>query len=315
MSANAGSPGPIVVNVNGRIFDRNEADTQAAGRISVFDRGYLYGDSLYEVCRTYGGRLFAMKEHLERMERSAALCHMTLSQPLSEYADQMRKTVDAFHRTSGKQGSKAEAYCRIIVSRGTGKIGFGLRCLESPTQYAVIAQPLEEPTAAQFEKGATLQVSARIRNDRRALDPAMKSGNYLNSLLAYLEANQADFDDAILCDFDGHVTEGTTFNVGYIRRGILATPPLDVGILDGITRRRLLAHAREIGLRVREIRFPKERMYEADEVFLCSTIREAFPVTRLDDRRIGDGKPGPWTRKLQKAFRESALRELEKGSK
>jgi branched-chain amino acid aminotransferase len=296
------------INVNGRIFDRKALDSHAEGRISVFDRGYLYGDSLYEVCRTYGGQLFAMKEHLERMAKSAALCHMTLSQPLSEYADQMRKTVEAFHRAIGHK--KSEVYCRIIVSRGIGKIGFGLKCLESPTQYAIIAQPLDEPSREQFEKGAALQFSHRVRNDRRALDPAMKSGNYLNSLLAYLEAVDAGLEDAILCNFDGHVTEGTTFNVGYIRRGILATPPLDIGILDGITRRRLLTHARELGLSVREVRFPKERMFEADEVFLSSTIREAFPVTRLDDKRIGDGKPGPWTRKLQKAFREAALKEL-----
>jgi branched-chain amino acid aminotransferase len=141
----------------------------------------------------------------------------------------------------------------------------------------------------------------------------MKSGNYLNSLLAYLEAAGDGFDDAILCNFDGHVTEGTTFNVGYIKRRCLATPPLDVGILDGITRRRLIRIAREIGLEVREVRFPKERMYEADEVFLSSTIKEAFPVTRLDQKRIGDGKPGAWTRKLQKAFREQALAELARG--
>lgn len=304
------APLQAYVNVNGRIFDRKALDSQVEGRISVYDRGYLYGDSLYEVCRTYGGKLFAMKEHLERLEKSAALCHMKLSQPLSEYADQMRKTVEAFHHAAGQ--NKTEVYCRIIVSRGIGKIGFGLKCLESPTQYVVIAQPLDEPSREQFEKGAALQFSQRVRNDRRALDPAMKSGNYLNSLLAYLEAADAGFDDAILCNVDGHVTEGTTFNVGYIRRGILATPPLDIGILDGITRRRLITHARELGLSVREVRFPKERMLDADEAFMSSTIREAFPITRLDGNRIGDGKPGPWTRKLQKAFGEAALKEMAK---
>jgi branched-chain amino acid aminotransferase len=297
-----------IVNVNGQIFQQKEAETRAEGRISVFDRGYLYGDSLYEVCRTYGGKLFAMPEHLERLEKSAALCHMVLSQPLDEYARQMEATVREFQHRAGRHD--AEAYCRIIVSRGVGRIGFGLRCLESPTQYVVIVQPLEEPTAQQFEKGAALQFSHRLRNDRRALDPAMKSGNYLNSLLAYLEASALEFDDAVLCNSEGHVTEGTTFNVGYIRRGILATPPLDVGILDGITRRRLFAACRQLGLPYREVRFPKERMLEADEVFLCSTIKEIFPVTRLDDRVIGKGVPGPWTRKLQKAFRQAATQAL-----
>lgn len=295
-----------LVNVNGQIFEQKEAESRAEGRISVFDRGYLYGDSLYEVCRTYGGKLFAVREHLERLEKSAGLCHMVLSQPLETYAQQMHETVQAYHRRLGK--NDAEVYCRLIVSRGVGKIGFGLRCLQSPTQYVIIAQPLDEPTSEQFEKGAALQFSARVRNDRRALDPAMKSGNYLNSLLAYLEASAREFDDAILCNFEDHVTEGTTFNVGYIRRGILATPPLDVGILDGITRRRLFDVCGELGLPYREVRFPRERMFEADEVFLCSTIKEIFPVTRLDDRKIGKGTPGPWTRKLQKAFRQAAVR-------
>ena len=224
---------------------------------SVFDRRLsLHGDSLYEVCRSgYGGRLFAVKEHLDRLEKSAALCQMTFSQPIAEYADQMHKTVTAFHRAVGHEDT--EIYCRLIVSRGVGRIGFGLRCLESPTQYAIIVQPLDEPTREQFEKGLALQFSHRLRNDRRALDPAMKSGNYLNSLLAFLDASREDFDDAILCNAEDHVTEGTTFNVGYIRNGILATPPLDIGILDGITRRRLLKHAERIGLRVREVRFPR----------------------------------------------------------
>jgi branched-chain amino acid aminotransferase len=301
----------VLINVNGQIFTRAEAETRAEGRVSVFDRGYLYGDSLYEVCRTYRGKLFAVKEHLERLEKSAALCHMTLSQSLSEYAEQMEKSVQAFHRQAGR--AEAEAYCRIIVSRGVGKIGFGQSCVQTPTQYVIITQPLDEPSAQQFEKGYALQISSRIRNDRRALDPAMKSGNYLNSLLAYLEASSDGFDDAILCNHDGHVTEGTTFNVGYIRRGMIATPPLDVGILDGITRRRLFDVARELGIPMREVRFPRERMLEADEVFLLSTIKEVFPVTRLDDRKIGGGKPGPLTRKLQQAFRESALKRISQG--
>ena len=287
-------------------FLRTRREASAQGRISVFDRAYLYGDSLYEVCRTYHGRLFAVQEHLERLEKSALLCRMILAQPLSEYAEQMQKTVAAYQKSLGQ--SDAEAYCRIIVSRGVGRIGFGLKCLETPTLYTIIVQKLEEPTPEQFKQGAALQISHRIRNDRRALDPAMKSGNYLNSLLAYLEASSSGFDDAILCNEEGHVTEGTTFNVGYIRRGIIATPPLDIGILDGITRRRLFDVARRLELPIREVRFPRERLNEADEAFLCSTIKEVFPITRIDDHKIGDGKPGPLTRKLQQAFRESATK-------
>jgi branched-chain amino acid aminotransferase len=298
-----------LINVNGQMFDRETADSRAEAKISVFDRGYLYGDSLYEVCRTYGGKLFMAREHLVRMAKSAELCRMAFSQPLSLYLSEMEKTLAEFHRSTGKP--KDEAYVRIIVSRGIGRIGFGTACVESPSQYVVIVQPLEEPTAEQFKKGFALQVSERLRNDRRALDPAMKSGNYLNSLLAFLEAAEEDFDDALLCNHDGHVTEGTTFNVGYIRRGIIATPPLDIGILDGLTRRLLFEIAAELGIPMRETRFPRERLYEADEVFMCSTIKEVFPVTRVDGKKIGNGGPGPITRKLRDAFRKTATSRLD----
>ena len=132
----------------------------------------------------------------------------------------------------------------------------------------------------------------------------MKSGNYLNSLLAYLDAATGGYDDALLCNADGHVTEGTTFNVGYIRRGIIATSPLNIGILDGITRRALLGYAHKLGIPVRETRFPKERLYEADEVFVTSTIKEILPVTKLDGRKIGTGTCGKITLKLREGFRD-----------
>jgi branched-chain amino acid aminotransferase len=294
-----------VINVNGQIFSRKEADSRAEARISVFDRGYLYGDSLYEVCRTYGGKLFLAREHLDRLVSSAQLCHLKLSQSADLYLTEMERTLGEYYRNE-----KGEAYVRLIVTRGVGKIGFGLACVESPTQYVIIVQPLEEPTAAQLKKGYSFQISTRLRNDRRALDPAMKSGNYLNSLLAYLESASLGYDDALLCNDEGHVTEGTTFNVGYIRRGIIATPPLDIGILDGLTRRLLFDLARELRIPMREVRFPRERLLEADEVFMCSTIKEVFPVTRIDGHKIGGGTPGPVTLRLRQAFRQAALRKI-----
>ncbi len=283
-----------IINVNGEIVPGDRA------RVSVFDRGYLYGDSLYEVARTYDGEFFGLNEHLERLQRSAELCHMTLGQSLQQYRDEMVRTFEAFRRMPGQSG--AEAYVRLIVTRGVGKIGFHLNCLKTPTQYVIIAQPVEAPTAEQYRKGCALQVVSRIRNDSRALDPAMKSGNYLNSVLAYLEASREGFDDALMCNFDGHVTEGTTFNIHYVKRGILVTPPLDIGILDGITRRFLLEIAREQGIPYRETRFPKERLYEADEVFLTGSVKEIFPVTRVDRVTIGTGKPGPITDRLHAAY-------------
>jgi branched-chain amino acid aminotransferase len=287
-------PKNILVNVNGEFFSAENA------KVSVFDRSYIYGDSLYEVARTYGGYFFELDGHLKRLAKSAELCHMVLGQSLETYHNEIMRTLAEWKKMSGNQ--KREAYCRIIVSRGEGRIGFGLPCLTSPTLFTIIVQTLEPPTAEQFQKGFHFQVSKRLRNNPRALDPAMKSGNYLNSLLAYLEAASESYDDALLCNDEGHVTEGTTFNIFYIRRGIIATPPLDIGILDGITRREVIQMCRDSGLEVREVRFPKERLYEADEVFMTSSIKEIFPVTRLDGRKIGNGTPGKLTRKLHDQF-------------
>ena len=288
----------VVVNINGQIIASEHPELDA--KVSVFDRSFLYGDSLYEVARTYSGRFFALDEHLKRLEASASLCRMVLGQSLEHYAAEIQRTFDEFH----EKKPDSEAYCRLIVSRGVGTIGFGLECLLTPTQYVIIVQPLQSYSSAEFRKGRKLQVAHRLRNDRRALDPAMKSGNYLNSVLAYLEATSEDFDDAILLNADGHVTEGTTFNVGYVRRGIVATPPLDIGILDGITRRWIIEVAAELGIPVREVRFPKERLYEADEVFMTSSIREVFPVPQVDQHKIGNGSPGPITLKLAEGLRK-----------
>jgi branched-chain amino acid aminotransferase len=293
-----------IINVNGHILNSENA------KVSVFDRGFLYGDSLYEVVRTYDGKPWGMDEHLERLLKSAELCQMKLGQTTDVYKQQILQTLKAFRSAH----SSKEAYIRLIVTRGVGRIGFGLNCVLTPTQYVVIVQPLDPPTDAQFEKGYRMKISRRLRNDPRALDPAMKSGNYLNSLLAFLEAtdNQTGekFDDALLCNQEGHLTEGTTFNIFYVKRGIVVTPPLEIGILDGITRRETLQLCRETGIPAREVRFPRERLHEADEVFLTSTIKEVFPISQVDDRVISGGKPGPVTRKLRDGFREFVTRNL-----
>lgn len=286
-----------IINVNGQIMNAEEA------KVSVFDRGYLYGDSLYEVVRSYSGEFFHLDEHLERLEKSAQLCRMILGQSLKVYRDEIYRTFQIFR--SRPKNAHCEAYARIIVSRGVGKIGFDLQCLLSATQYTIIIQPVETPTPEKYKKGLNLRISDRLRNDRRALDPAMKSGNYLNSLLAYLEAAAENYEDALLCDSEGYVTEGTTFNIFYVRRGILATPPLDVGVLDGITRRHVLQLADLAEIPVREVRFPRERLFEADELFVTSSIKEVMAVTQLDRKKIGDGKPGKVTRQLHEAYRKS----------
>lgn len=302
---------PAVLNIQGKLlFPGQEA-------ISVFDRSYLYGDSLYEVMRSYDGKILQshLHAHLERLFSSAKLCKMTLNQTSQDYKKEIERTIEFFHEQPFGKNSKSDRpvdiYCRIIVSRGVGKIGFGHSQLLSPTLFSIIVQPVDKPSEAAHERGVHLKVIERIRNDRRALDPAMKSGNYLNSLLGYLESSEAGFDDALLADSEGSITEGTTFNVFYVRRNIICTPPLEVGILDGITRRTILRLAQENHLETREVRFPKERLYEADEVFISSTLKEVMAVTKIDQNLIQDGRPGNMTRKLRKIFQKEIQLEIQ----
>jgi branched-chain amino acid aminotransferase len=294
-----------LINLNGRIIPLAEAN------VSVFDRSFLYGDSLYEVVRTYEGKPFRLREHLERMEKSAVLCSMKFSQGIDEYHREILRSIDAYRAQPGR--ASEDVYVRIVVSRGSGKIGFGLGNLETPTLYVIIVEPISMFPNKPFSQGTKLQISSRIRNSPKALDPAMKSGNYLNSLLAYLSAADSGFDDALMVDHQGFLTEGTTYNLFYVNRGIIATAPLDVGILDGITRRAVIDLSVELGIPVREVRFPKEYLYEADEVFVTSSLKEVLPVLDIDGKKINKGKPGPVAARLAEAFRELVKRELELG--
>ncbi len=300
-------PSEILVNIDGTLFgpgsqgrNQNPFHSLEDAKISVFDRSYLYGDSLYEVVRTYDGVPTFMKEHLDRLCQSGEHCHMDLNPEISRFEREMLRSIRAYQEAMGP--TCPELYCRIVVSRGVGRIGFGKSFLESPIRFTIIVQPLNPPSKEAFEKGTALQVVKRERNSPRALDPAMKSGNYLNSLLAFLEAQDAGFDDALLADAQGFMTEGTTFNLFYVKRGIVVTSPLDVGILDGITRKHVIEVAQKNAIPIRVVRYPASRLHEADEVFLTSTIKEVFPITRVDHVKIGNGKPGPITRRLKALF-------------
>jgi branched-chain amino acid aminotransferase len=291
-----------LINLNGKIIPIAEA------KVSVFDRSFLYGDSLYEVVRTYQGKPFRLKEHLARMEKSAALCQMVFSQSSDEYEHEILRSIEAFRAQKGHEHD--DVYARIIVSRGSGKIGFGLGNVETSTLYVIIIEPISMFPNKDFKVGAKLQISKRVRNHPKALEPAMKSGNYLNNLLAYLTAADAGYDDALMLDHQGFMTEGTTYNLFYVNRGIVATSPNDVGILDGITRRAILNLCIQNHIPCREVRFPKDYLYEADEVFVSSSLKEVMPVMNLDGKKIGNGKPGPVTTRLKELFDELVRNEL-----
>lgn len=296
---------PVFVNLNGQLFFPEQ--TQDRAHVSVFDRSFLYGDSLYEVVRTYRGKPLGLDEHLDRLEQSAQLCQMRLTLSRQELEARMRSTLDAYLKGTGGKNPNGEAYVRVIVSRGSGAIGFSLKNIETENTVVIMVHALQEPSRAMLERGLHLHVSPRLRNDRRALDPAMKSGNYLNSLLAFLSAESLQQDDALLCDAHGFLTEGTTFNLFYVKRSRVVTPPLESGILEGITRRHILRIAREAGLETREVFFKYESLIEADEVFASSSIKEVFPVTRIlhsggEGSRVAQGQMGPITRLLRERF-------------
>jgi branched-chain amino acid aminotransferase len=286
---------PALCNVEGRLSPPEEAV------VPVLDRGFLYGDSVYEVVRTYRGRPFELQRHLERMDRTAQ--RIALALPARErIVKELQRTLDA--------AGNPESYARIIVTRGVGKFGLGLHNAEGLNRLIILVRPLELPAPEMYERGLSMAVVKTRRNPPQALDPALKTGNYLNNILALREAHDAGCDDAILLDLQGRVTEATTSNIFFVQRGVMITPPLLLGMLEGVTRHLAIEVARGEGILVREEPHGPEALAAADEVFVTSTIREVMPVTSLSflesgeqKRVVGDGKPGPLSRRLLDAFR------------
>jgi branched-chain amino acid aminotransferase len=292
---------PILVNVEGRLVPPEQAF------VSVFDRGFLYGDSVYEVARTYGGRPFELGKHLDRMDRSAERIGLVLP-PRKAIESEIQRTLDA--------AKNPESYVRVVVTRGEGKFGLSPHYAEGLSRLFVIVRPLEPAPREHYERGLKVAVTLTRRNPVACLDPSLKTGNYMNNILALREAHAAGADDALLLDLRGKVTEASTSNIFFVQQGVVVTPPLALGMLQGVTRTVVMDVARGEGLIVREEPFGPEALGAADEVFVTSTIREIMPVTSLvllggpaaDVRRIADGKQGPVTRRLHEAFNRYVAR-------
>jgi branched-chain amino acid aminotransferase len=285
------------LNVEGKLCPPEEAV------VPVTDRGFLYGDSVYEVVRTYGGRVFELDRHLKRMEQSAERIGLVLP-PRVKIVHELQRTLDA--------AKNPESYARIIVTRGDGEFGLGAHLAGSQSRLIFMVRPLVLPSEEQYEKGLSLAVARTRRNSPLTLDPALKTGNYLNNVMALREAHAAGADDAVLLDLQGRVTEATTSNIFFVHNNVIVTPPLRLGMLEGVTRAVTLIVAQREGLMTREEPHGPEALAAADEVFLTSTIREVMPVTRLiflesteePKRPVGDGKPGPIARRLRAAFKK-----------
>lgn len=277
----------IRVHIGGRVCLPEEA------KISVFDRGFLYGDSVYETIGTTYGRLFALTDHLVRLERSAQRIGLRVP-PREDIIRAIDETVAA--------AGNAESRVRVILTRGSGKLDLDPAAVDN-TQLVVIVFPLGAPTPEMFAQGVSVAIVSVHRNSPRAIDPAVKSGNYLNNVLALGEARRrSGAYEAILCAADGSVAEGSTSNIFIVVGGEIRTPGLDVGILDGITRAKVLELCRSNGLPLRETRIQPDELRGAAEVFITSATRGVLPVTRVDEHPVGDGTPGPVTRRLMALY-------------
>ena len=274
------------VYVNGRITDRESAV------ISIFDRGFLYGDSVYEVLRTAGGRQVDLDRHLERLARSAAAIALELPTDA---------TVRGAITDTLAAAANPDSYVRIIVTRGGGPINLDPAAADTPSLLVIVA-PLVMPAAELYTRGARLAIVGVERTSRRAVDPAVKSGNYLNNIMALAEAKRAGAYEAVMCGPDGRVAEGSTSNVFAVRAGRCTTPFLSTGLLPGITRQRVMELAATAGIPAVEGDLMPDDLRAADEVFITSSIRGVMPIAQVDDRPIAGSIPGPVTARLMALY-------------
>jgi branched-chain amino acid aminotransferase len=281
----------FLASVNGIITPAEEA------RVSVLDNGFAFGDSVYEVLRTYGGLAFEPGRHFRRLRASAA--RLGIGVPLSN--EDLFSQVDALLA----RGGDGESYIRIVVSRGVGDCSYHLERVQGPT-VVIILKPLPAYPAWHYEQGIRTAAVGVRRNHPSALDPAIKSGNLLNNILAAREAQARGAEEPILLNLDGFLAEGASSNVFVVKNGTILTPPLSAGILPGITREVLLELLAALGLPFREEPLRLDDLVSADEAFLTSTTREVVPVRQVDERPIGSGRPGPLTRRALEAFRARA---------
>ncbi len=264
----------------------------ADAKISIYDRAFLYGDSVFETIRTYAGELFALTEHIQRLEDSAQKIGLDLPVPAEVLETETRRGVE--------EAGNDESYARVMLTRGSGPVGLD-PALATKGRRVVLIEPLVMPPASYYRDG----IGAHCVETVRASDAAhsAKLGNYLASALALRTARDAGAEEALVVNREGLVVEGPTSNLFAVLKGELVTPPLEAGILAGITRGRVLALAAEQGIAVRFRALTIAELQQADELFLTSTIREIVPVVRVDGLTIGDGKPSEITRKLHRALR------------
>src|SRR6266487_6750080 len=276
------------VYIDGKFYDQEKA------KVSVFDHGLLYGDGVFEGIRAYHGRVFKLKEHLDRLFCSAKA--ILLDIPMSP-TDVLKAVLETCRRNRLRDG-----YIRLVVTRGAGTLGLNPNRCKKPS-VIIIAGKIQLYPAELYERGMEIVTVPTVRNLHSALNPAIKSLNYLNNILAKIEAVNAGCEEAVMLNAEGFVSECTGDNIFIVKEGQLMTPPLSAGALYGITRRVVMEIAAESGLRVSEPNLTRYDLFNADECFLTGTGAEIVAVVKIDGRVIGTGKPGPVTEKLIALYR------------
>lgn len=284
-----------LVSIDGQLHDAEHA------RVSVFDRGFLYGDSVFETVRTYGGRPFELDEHLRRLERSARRVHIELPVSLQRLAEEIDEVLSA--------AGNSESYLRVMVTRGQGPLGLDPTAARLPLRVIIVGALQAPPPDAYRDGVAVITLKTQRVTDGSGAAGA-KVGNYLVSVLAMQQARDRGAVEALIVDGNDCVVEGGSSNVFAVIEGMLCTPPVDAGILPGITRARILEAAGRCGVPVRERELPLVELLGAEEVFVSSSIRELLPVIRVDETPIGSRKPGMVTRRLHQAFLEKVNEDM-----
>ena len=269
--------------IDGKFYSERDA------KVSVFDHGLLYGDGVFEGIRAYNGRVFKLKEHIDRLFCSA---HSILLEIPMSHAEVCRATVETIRANKLK-----DSYIRLIVTRGIGTLGLNPRSCKKPS-VIIIAGKIQVYPPEMYARGMDMVTVPTVRNLHSAVNPAIKSLNYLNNILAKIEANNAGVEEAVMLNNEGFIAECTADNLFIIKNGELLTPPLSAGALYGITRGTVMDLATQIGIEVLETNLTRYDLFNADECFLTGTGAEIMPVIKIDGRSIGTGKPGLITSKL-----------------
>lgn len=281
------------------VFLDNMVVQESDAVVSVYDHGFLYGDGIYETMRAYGGVVFMIGRHIERLGRSASF--LRLRAPKEEFIrNAVYLTLDA--------NSLYDAYIRITISRGKGPIGLDPDLCDEPT-FVVIAEKFREYPEHYYEKGTRLILARTRRNLRDALNPKIKSLNFLNNIMAKMEAKEREAQEAIMLNADGFLSEGTVSNLFFLKQGVLCTPSVEVGILDGITREVVIGIAERNGIKVKEGMFFPEELFGASEVFYTNTTAEIMPVSMVDDVKYNVGE---LTLALHKLYKDEVLKYIRK---